>query len=97
MSVHPSQKNEYARRHNPIWQELADTLKQHGAHNYSIFYNDRTNQLFAYVEVEDEQRWDAIAQTEICKKWWRHMSEIMPSNSDGSPKSSPLEEVFHLD
>ena len=30
MSVHKGQEEEYARRHNPIWQELADTLVAHG-------------------------------------------------------------------
>ena len=53
--------------------------------------------LFAYAEIEDEARWQAIAQTPECQKWWRHMGQIMPANPDHSPKSSPLGEVFHLD
>jgi L-rhamnose mutarotase len=49
------------------------------------------------VEVEDEQRWKAIAQTPVCRKWWAHMKDIMPANPDNSPKSLELKEVFHLD
>ena len=39
---------------------------------------------------------DAIAQTETCRRWWRYMSELMPSVADHSPLSSPLLKVFHL-
>lgn len=62
-----------------------------------IFLHAETRKLFAYAEIEDEARWQAIAQTPGCQKWWRHMGDIMPSNSDHSPKSSPLREFFHLD
>lgn len=96
MSVNPDGHAEYARRHNPIWEELAQTLKAHGARNYSIFLDARTNQLFGYVEIEDEARWAAVAQTEICRKWWASMRELMPSNPDNSPESRELREVFHL-
>ena len=97
MSVNAGQETEYARRHQPIWKELADTLKSHGVHNYSIFLHPETRQLFAYVEIEDEARWAAIAKTEVCRRWWRHMSPIMPSQPDHSPISLELPEVFHLD
>jgi L-rhamnose mutarotase len=49
------------------------------------------------VEVEDEARWDAIAQTEPCRRWWAYMKDIMPSNPDNSPISKDLREVFHMD
>ena len=97
MTVHPGLEAEYERRHRPIWPELEAVLKAHGAHDYSIFLDDRDGSLFAYVEVEDEARWDAIAQTDVCRRWWTHMREMMPTNPDGSPQSVALREVFHLD
>jgi len=45
---------------------------------------------------ESEERWKAIAATAVCKRWWSHMRELMPSNPDDSPTSRPLTEVFHL-
>lgn len=95
MSVHPGQEAEYARRHQPIWPELAETLRAHGVHNYSIFLHPETRQLFGYVEIEDEARWNQIAQTEVCRRWWRHMAEVMPSHPDHSPVSREMREVFH--
>lgn len=96
MEVHPDRHEEYARRHDPIWPELEAVLKSHGAHNYSIFLHPATNQLFGYVEVEDEVRWQQIAGTKICRKWWAYMREIMPSNPDNSPVAAEMREVFHL-
>lgn len=96
MQVHPDQHEAYRERHQPIWPELEATLKSHGVQNYSIFLHAETSQLFAYAEIEDEARWRQIAQTEVCQRWWTHMREIMPSNADGSPQSSDLQEVFRL-
>jgi L-rhamnose mutarotase len=97
MSVNAGAEEEYERRHKPIWKELEAVLKEHGVHNYSIFLHPGTRQLFGYVEIEDEDRWAAIAGTPVCRRWWAHMAEIMPSNPDHSPVSTELCEVFHLD
>jgi L-rhamnose mutarotase len=72
-------------------------LNKHGVHNYSIFMYPETRQLFGYVEIEDESRWNAIAETPECRRWWTWMKDLMPSNPDHSPISTPLKEVFHLD
>lgn len=97
MSINPDKHEEYHRRHSPIWPDLEAVLKTHGVHNYSIFLYAQTHQLFAYAEIEDEAKWDAIAKTEVCQKWWAHMLDVMESNADGSPTSQKLNEVFHLD
>jgi L-rhamnose mutarotase len=97
MSIHDGQAAEYERRHHPIWAELEQTLLAHGVHSYSIFLDADTNTLFAYVEMESEERWAEVAQTDVCQRWWRDMREIMPSNPDNSPVSRECREVFHLD
>lgn len=97
MSVHPEFHAEYERRHRPIWPELEATLKEHGVSTYSIFLDAETNILSAYVEFEDEARWNAIAETEVCKRWWNYMRDLMPSNPDNSPVSRELKEVFHIE
>ena len=96
MSVNPDKHTEYEHRHNPIWKELEDVLKSHGVHDYNIFLHPESNQLFAYVEIESLERWDAIAKTMSCRQWWAYMKDIMPSNPDNSPKSIELKRVFYL-
>ncbi len=96
MSVHPDKHDEYERRHRPIWADLEAVLKEHGTLSYTIFLDAETSQLFGYVEIEDEARWNAVARTDACRRWWAFMKDIMPSNPDNSPVSRELSEVFHL-
>ena len=97
MRVHPEAQEEYERRHNPIWRELEETLVAHGVRNYSIYLDPEASDLFAYAEIESDAQWEAIASTEICRRWWHHMRDVMPSNPDSSPVSRTLREVFHLE
>ena len=77
--------------------ELERTLAAHGVRHYSIFIDAVTGDLFAYAEVDDEQQRDAIAATDVCRRWWSSMRDVMPSNADSSPVSRPLREVFRMD
>ena len=97
MSVHAGSEQEYVRRHQPIWPELEEMLLAHGIRTYSIFLDPATSDLFAYVEFETEQQWLEIAETEVCRRWWSHMSDLMPSRADRSPVTGSLDEVFHIE
>ena len=96
MKVNEGMQAEYERRHNPIWKELEEKLLESGVRTYSIFLDAASGDLFAYAEIESLERWKAIAETEICRKWWSHMEPLMPCNPDGSPISLELKEVFHI-
>lgn len=96
MTLKPGQQEEYERRHNPIWPELQEVLRAHGVHQYSIFLDRGTDRLFAYVEIESEQLWQQIAGTEVCRRWWTEMKDLMLTNPDHSPEVVVLDEVFHL-
>lgn len=97
MTLKPEKQAEYKSRHNPIWPELHDTLKRNGVRNYSIFLEPGSDQLFAYAEVESEEVWQKIAETEACRRWWAYMKDIMFTNGDDSPVTHDLDEVFHID
>jgi len=96
MKVHEGHQEEYEKRHNPIWDELKKTLFDHGVKTYSIFLDENTNTLFGYAEIESLEKWDSIADTAICRKWWDYMAPLMACNEDNSPVSNPLKEVFHI-
>lgn len=94
MQVNPDAHEEYQRRHNPIWPELEAVLKDHGAHHYAIYLDKERHLLFATVEIESEARWEAVASTEVCQRWWKYMREVMPSNPDNSPLSAGSKKCF---
>jgi len=97
MTLKSGNQDEYERRHKPIWAELQEVLKSHGVSNYSIFLNRTTEQLFAYAEIESEELWNQIAETEVCQRWWAYMKDLMLTNPDDSPVAVTLDEVFHID
>ena len=88
---------EYERRHEEMSPEMVAMLHDYGARNYSIFLDPETDTLFASVEVADHAHYDTSAETEICKRWWDYMADVMEVNPDNSPVSTPLECVFRLD
>ena len=96
MQLHPGNREEYQRRHLHLWPDLEKVLNTHGVRQYSIFLHPETHQLFAYAEIRDEAQWLAIADTDVCRRWWSFMRELMATNQDNSPVSIPLEEVFYL-
>ncbi len=97
MKLFPGMEQEYERRHNLLWDEMKDIIHEYGGSNYTIFLDKETDVLFGYLEVEDEERWDQSADTQICRKWWDYMADIMETNPDNSPVSIDLKKVFHLD
>ena len=97
MKLFPGMEQEYERRHNLLWDEMNDMIHEYGGSNYTIFLDKETGVLFGYLEVEDEERWDQSADTQICRKWWDYMADIMETNPDNSPVSIDLKKVFHLD
>jgi L-rhamnose mutarotase len=97
MKLKPGFEKEYKLRHDRIWPELADELKKAGVSDYSIFLDRETNILFAVQKLTDNNTSENLAHTQIVRKWWDFMSDIMEVNPDNSPVVTDLEEVFHLD
>lgn len=97
MTLKPGAEAEYEKRHNPIWPELQAVLKSHGVKTYSIFLDGSDElKLFAYAEIESEELWQRIADTDVCRRWWAYMKDLMLTNPDDSPVVADLKEVFHL-
>ena len=97
MQLNEGQKAEYIKRHNEIWPELKTLLKEAGISEYSIFLDEETNTLFAFQKVSGDGGSQDLGQTEIVQLWWKFMADIMNTNPDNSPVTTPLEEVFYLE
>ena len=95
MRIKPGAEEEYKRRHDEVWPEMIEVLKSSGASNYSIFRSGLD--LFAYVELNNLERWNKNPENPTVRKWWNYMSDIMEVNPDNSPKAERLEQVFFLE
>lgn len=96
MKLKPGFKEEYKKRHDAIWPELLALLKERGVHDYTIFWDEETDILFAVQQIAEGSSQD-LGQEEIVQRWWAFMADIMETNPDHSPLAIPLEQVFHLD
>ena len=97
MQLNPGQKEEYKKRHKEIWPDLKKLLNDAGINEYSIFLDEETNTLFAFQKVSGVAGSQNLGETEIMKKWWNYMADIMETNPDNSPVTIELEEVFYME
>ena len=96
MKLFKGYEAEYKKRHDTLWPELEQLLKQVGIRDYSIFLDEETNFLFGYLTIDNAGRLDELPGHPVMKKWWAHMKDIMETNEDNSPVNIPLKEVFYL-
>lgn len=96
MRVFPDKQDEYKKRHDELWPEMYEMLKKYGCTKYSIWLDEKTNYLFGYLEIENENLFAKAADTEINRKWWDYMADVMDTNMDNSPVSVDLVQVFEL-
>lgn len=97
MKLKPGFREEYQRRHDAIWPELKELLKQNGISDYTIFHDPETDILFAVQRQEGRQSSQGLGSNPVVQKWWAYMADIMDTHPDNSPVAVPLEPVFHLE
>jgi L-rhamnose mutarotase len=96
MTLHPGQAAEYRRRHDAIWPALIDELKARGVVDYRIFLDPQTNHLFAVMTRRTDHELDGLAGTEVMRRWWSMMGDIMATHADASPQQVELAGMFAL-
>src|ERR1700688_4088404 len=96
MKLFPGFADEYKTRHDEIWPGLVEILKGAGISDYSIFIDEETGCLFGVLKANDPELADDLSSNPIVQQWWQFMSNIMETNTDNSPVSIPLKEVFYL-
>jgi L-rhamnose mutarotase len=96
MTLFPGKAAEYRKRHDEIYPELASALKEAGVSDYSIWLDAEANHLFGILTRTDDHTMDALPETEIVKRWWAFMADIMATDADNVPVQIPLKRVFLL-
>lgn len=96
MQLKPGMAEEYRRRHDEIWPELTDLLREAGIYDYSIFLDAETGALFATLKLREDNKRDALPSYPIMRRWWDHMADIMDVEPDNKPREWPLVPMFHL-
>ncbi len=96
MNLRPGQVIEYEKRHDEIFPELSEALKNAGVSDYSIWHDPQSDHLFGILTRTDDHTLDALPDTEIMKRWWAHMADVMETDANNVPTQVPLKRVFLL-
>jgi len=98
MKLSSGNVEEYKRRHDEIWPELVTELRKAGISDYTIYYDQETQTLFAFQKLTGDNSTSALPQNPVVRKWWDYMNDgIMEYDEKHEPISVPLAEVFHMD
>jgi L-rhamnose mutarotase len=97
MQLKPGAADEYRRRHEEIWPELVELLRNSGISDYSIFHDRESDALFAVLSLSADNRRDTLPDNPILRRWWEAMAPLMETNPDNSPIEWPLDRVFYMD
>jgi len=100
LKVKADRVEEYRQRHQAVWPEMLEALRQTGWHNYSLFMRN-DGLLFGYVETPEglQAARDGMATRDVNAKWQAAMAPFFEGLEGGPPDAGmvELEEVFHLD
>lgn len=89
--------DEYKRRHDEIWPELVEAIKDAGISNYSLFR--RGTQVIAYCECEPDvpTAFGKVGAHEANARWSEWFEDIIVSLTDADGNLYEAVEVWHLD
>jgi L-rhamnose mutarotase len=99
LQVRPEMMDEYVYRHEQVWPEMLQALRDTGWTNYSLFLDRNDGTLFGYFETPNLEAAKAgMAALEVNEKWQADMAPFF-TGLDGKGADEgfkKLESVFYL-
>ena len=87
----------------PIQKMIADNMRLKLSDQKS-FKNDEFKQVINHLEEQNKAKdqqikelhrlLDTVPSTDVCQRWWKYMTDVMPANADNSPVSSELHAIL---
>jgi arylsulfatase len=97
LKLKPGMAAEYKKRHDEIWPELSQAIREAGISDFTIYLDEETDTLFSVQKLAPGNTAAKLRDTELMRKWWAHMAPLMETHPDQSPVRTSLKEVFHLE
>jgi len=95
--IYPGQEAEYKRRHDEIWPELVEDIRDAGFKNYSLFRQD--HEVVGYVECHPDVKtaFQKLSASEANARWAKWFEDVIVRLADDDGNVFRLDEVWHLD
>ena len=84
----------YRKRHDEIWPELEAALRAAGVIEYRIFNQPGDTALFAVMRRKKKHGLEALAASDVMRRWWDMMQDVTVTGADGRPVQQALEPVY---
>jgi L-rhamnose mutarotase len=95
--IHAGKEAEYQKRHDEIWPELVEAIRDAGLRNYSLFRRDQ--QVVGYVECDPDvaTAFARLGPSEANVRWAAWFEDVIVELVDENGDLFTLAEVWHLD
>jgi L-rhamnose mutarotase len=96
-AIKPGTEEEYKRRHDEIWPELVEAIREAGIRNYTLFR--RGLQITAYAECHPDAAtaFGKVGATDANKRWATWLEDVIEQLTDEQGKLFRADEVWHQD
>ena len=91
LKLKPGCYDEYRKRHDELWPELADLMTTHGIDMAIYRFEDY---LFVCGTAPSEEDWKAIGTHPVTPHWNEYMSEVLESDANGELVRYILPQAF---
>lgn len=95
--LRPGTEAEYKRRHDEIWPELVEAIKDAGFSNYSLFRRGVTVIGYAECEPDVATALAKLGPTEVNRRWAEWFEDVIVALTDEQGNLRTAKEVWHLD
>jgi L-rhamnose mutarotase len=98
LKVRKERLSDYKQRHEAVWEDMLQALRETGWHNYSLFLRE-DGMLVGYLETPDfAAALSGMAQQEVNARWQREMAPFFENLEGQRPDEGLLRlpEIFHL-
>ena len=72
--------DEYKRRHDELWPEMADVMSSLGINMAIYRWGDH---LFVFATAPDEQSWSDLEKHPVTPRWDAYMDDMLESDETG--------------
>jgi L-rhamnose mutarotase len=90
-------EEEYGRRHDEIWPELVEALRNADVRNYTLFRRGRDVVAYAECHPDAETAFGKVGATEVNARWSAWFADVIEELTDADGRLFTADEVWHLD
>ncbi len=91
LKLRPGRYEEYKKRHDELWPELAEAMRSRGM-SMAIYRYEET--LFVYGAAPSQKEWDELGKDPVTPRWNKYMAEVLQTNERGEINFIGLPQAF---